>query len=334
MSLTHALTNDKLYKEAQKNNGVIQLTNTNFHKVLGGKRDAHVVLLLTATNPQVGCTLCIEFESEFSQVAQSWQQDHPKGLSSDGESGLFFARADYEPRRNGEVFTHFKVNNVPRVFVLPPGDDMDLFRIMNLPAESGATRVAWVIQSLSELTGFNDYKMHEPINWGSVIITSLSTAIVTFIVKKNTAIAARVITSKAVWGVGTVFVIVLWISGYMFNSIRGSQYAGVSADGSKVLYFLEGQQQNQFGVETQIVSVIYGALIANILCLIKFVPYAKKFYAHDRNGKPTPSKAILIELTLALTFSSFLYLSYSALVAVFRLKSVGYPFKLFKFPSF
>ncbi|SCU97371.1 LAMI_0F09824g1_1 [Lachancea mirantina] len=330
--LSAALSNEKLAAEMVKHKGVIKLNNANFEKIIGGKRDAYMVVLLTASSPQIGCSLCVELEPEFKLIADSWIKDHPDGLSKDGENALFFAKADFEPKRNNEVFMHFNVNNVPRLLFLTPGEGSESYNQINLPGESGSARVLAIVQSLSQVIGINDFRIHEPISWGSVLISAVATMVVTLAAKKYRSEALRLVKTNALWAVGVVFIIILWNAGYMFNTIRGSQFVGMAQDGSMVHYFLEGQQQNQYGVETQIITVIYAILAINMLCLIKFVPYAKKYYQNEDNKKSS-SKASMIELVLALTFSASIYLVYSALMGVFRLKSTGYPFKLFKLPS-
>ncbi|CAR24964.1 Oligosaccharyl transferase subunit ost3/OST6 [Lachancea thermotolerans] len=326
-----AISNEKLSKEASRYKGIIQLTNNNFKRILDSKREAYIVVLLTATNAQVGCTLCMELDPEFSMMADSWYKDHPEGLSESG-TGMFFARADFDPKKNSDVFMHFKVNNVPRLLFLTPQGDPSSFSQINLPGEGGMTRVLAIVNTLRDATGISDFKIYQPINWGSVFVTAFATAAVTLLVKKYKPVAAKLITSKYVWGLATVFVIILWNAGYMFNSIRGSQFAGMTQDGSAVIYFMEGQQQNQFGIETQIVGVIYGVLASCVAGLVLFVPYAKQFYATDKSGRPTLSKACFVEFSLTLSFLVTLYLVYGALTGVFKLKSPGYPFKLIKFP--
>ncbi|SCU88255.1 LADA_0E09098g1_1 [Lachancea dasiensis] len=333
LSLTSALSNGLLAKEVAKNKGTITLTNSNYERILGGQREAYMVVLLTSTNPSIGCSLCMELEPEFATISDSWYKDHPSGLSADGEHALFFAKADFEPKTNNEVFMNFKVNNVPRVLFLSPDQDIGTFNQINLPSEGGITRMAAIVHTLKDAIGISDFEIYQPINWGSVSITAMATFLVALLVRQYKPIAIKMLTSKTVWGLGTVAIIVLWNAGYMFNSIRGSQFAGMTQDGSAVVYFLEGQQQNQFGVETQIISVIYGILASSTVALIAFVPYAKKFYSHDKAGRPSPSKASLIELALTVSFLVALYVVYSALTAVFGLKSSGYPFKLFRFPS-
>lgn len=332
VSVTTALSNAKLSQEVAKHKGTIKLTNANYERILGGERQSHMVVLLTSTNPQIGCSLCVELEPEFNLLADSWYKDHPTGLSADGERGLFFAKADFDPKKNNEVFMQFKVNNVPRLLFLTPGQGLESFSQINLPGESGLPRVMAIISTLRDATGLTDFRVHQPINWGSVLTTTLATAVITILVKKYRSVAVSLVTSRTLWGLATVFLITLWISGYMFNSIRGSQFAGMSPDGSSVVYFLEGQQQNQFGIETQIVSVIYGVLASCTVGLISFVPYAKRYYANDKAGRPSPSKASFVELSLTLSFLVTLYLFYGALTGVFKLKSSGYPYKLFTFP--
>ncbi|CEP62106.1 dolichyl-diphosphooligosaccharide--protein glycotransferase OST3 LALA0_S04e07932g [Lachancea lanzarotensis] len=328
-----ALSNEGLAKEAAKGKGVLKLTNNNFERILKGPRDAYLVIFLTSTNPAIGCTLCTELEPEFNLLTESWLKDHSDGISGDGEKALFFAKADFDPKKNDKVFMHFNVNNVPRLLFISPQQEFGSFSQINLPAETGAARVVAVVSALSDATGISDFQIHQPINWGSIAITAIATAAITIFVKKNKEVAARLASSKPLWGLATVFIIILWNSGYMFNTIRGSQFAGMSQNGEAVVYFLEGQQQNQFGIETQIVSVIYGILAASTVGLITFVPYAANFYAKDRTGKASPSKASFIELVLTLCCLITLYAIYSALLAVFGLKSSGYPFRLFRLPG-
>ncbi|SCU86562.1 LAME_0D06700g1_1 [Lachancea meyersii CBS 8951] len=332
-SVCAALSNQALAKEASKQKGVIKLTNANFEKVLGGQKDAYLVVLLTSTNPAIGCTLCAELEPEFDLLTESWLHDHPAGLSADGERALFFAKADFDAKKNSKVFVHFNANNVPRLLFISPENAFGTFSQINLPGEPGMTRVAAIMSALKEATGIADFELHQPINWGSIAVTAVATAVIVAVVRRNKALAAKLVACKSIWGLGTVFIIVIWNSGYMFNAIRGSQFAGMSQNGDAVIYFMEGQQQNQFGIETQIVSVIYGILAACTVGLITFVPYAANFYAKDKTGRPSPSKASFVEMILTLSFLITLYAVYSALMAVFGLKSSGYPFRLLRLPG-
>ncbi|SCU94128.1 LAFA_0F20054g1_1 [Lachancea sp. 'fantastica'] len=328
-----ALSNEGLAKEAAKGKGVLKLTNNNFERLLKGPRDAYLVVFLTSTSPAIGCSLCTELEPEFNLLTESWVKDHKDGISGNGEQALFFAKADFDPKKNNKVFMHFNVNNVPRLLFISPDQEFGTFSQINLPGETGLARVVAVVNALREVTGITDFQIHQPLNWGSIAITAFATAAITILVKKNKEVAARLATSKPLWGLATVSIIILWNSGYMFNAIRGSQFAGMTQNGEAVVYFLEGQQQNQFGIETQIISVIYGILAASTVGLITFVPYAAKFYAKDRTGKLSPSRASFVEMVLALSFLITLYAIYSALLAVFGLKSSGYPFRLFRLPG-
>lgn len=330
-TLVCAISNEKLAKESNKNGGIIQLTGANYKRILGSTRSSYIAVLLTATNPQIGCTLCVEFNPEFETMASSWFKDHPNGLSTNDDStGLFFAKADFIDSKSHEVFQHYNINNVPRLFLFSPNGDLDTYDVINFPSEAGITRVANLINYLREFTGFSDYQVYQAINWGSVFITAFFTAVTTIVIKKYKSLVARVLTSRSVWGFGSVFFIILLVAGYMFNQIRGSQFAGVSQDGSAVVYFLERQQQNQYGIETQIMSFVYAIPAASVVALIEVVPAITKFFSKDKNNNPTSTKALVIQLCLALFFSTVIYIFCSGLVAVFKLKSPDYPFKLLK----
>lgn len=61
-------------------------------------------------------------------------------------------------------------------------------------------------------------------------------------------------TSKALWKMIAIGVVLLSISGHWFNSIRGTQYAG--HDGRGGVSYIAGGFQTQFQLESQIIAVI------------------------------------------------------------------------------
>jgi len=66
--------------------------------------------------------------------------------------------------------------------------------------------------------------------------------------------ALPVLQNRNIWAAASIFAILLFCSGYMFNHIRGAPYMGSNGRGG-VEYFAGGFQ-NQFGLESQIVGVM------------------------------------------------------------------------------
>lgn len=89
------LVQSLLDKEGES--GPIYLTDRTFEKVVNGPREYDILVLLTATGPQYGCTFCRVFDPEYKLVAQSWHKAHKK-LGG----GLVFATADIS--QAGKIF--------------------------------------------------------------------------------------------------------------------------------------------------------------------------------------------------------------------------------------
>lgn len=327
LAITTAISNEKLTSRMISDNGIITLTNSNYKRILSTHRDSYIVLFFTATNPGIGCSMCHEFGSDYETITKSWLHDHPQGISTENDScGIFFAIVDFQPSKTNEIFAHYKINNVPRLFILPPGNDMNNYELLNLPQESGMVRIRTIINDIKRVTGFSNFVLHEPIKVGSILVTALGTGIIVFLVRKYTDMVVSVLKFKPLWGIGSVCFILTLISGSMFNKIRGSQYAGMSSDGSHVVYFMERQQQNQFSIETQIVACMYGVLSIALIGLIQLVPKIGEYYDACRKG----TKSSLAKLFVAFLLNSIIYIFYCGLTAIFKLKSPDYPFKLFK----
>lgn len=308
---------------------MISLTDSNFEQILDSRREADIILMLTATAPQVGCSLCIEMAPDFQSVANSWFSDHANGLSNEVEgAGLFFAKVDFN-QHTKKVFQYFGLNNVPAFFVFRAGGERaSEYEQVTVTSEPGGNHLQFLADRFKKVVQIPDFVVYEPINWGSTLITTVVVGGTTFILKKYTASAIRILTFRPLWGAAVSFLIITLIAGAMFVRIRGSQFSGASRDGTAIIYFLEGQLSNQYAIETQIITVLYSVLGSSLIGLICVVPGIQKWYS----SKNQSTKGALIQLTLVVFLSVTIFVFYSALLAVFALKSHGYPFRLFKNP--
>jgi len=89
-----------------------------------------------------------------------------------------------------------------------------------------------------------------------VKIIAITTAVLFFITSIYVAApyALPFLQNRNLWAAISLFTIILFCSGHMFNHIRGSPYIG--NDGKGGISYFAGGFQNQYGLESQIVAAI------------------------------------------------------------------------------
>lgn len=319
-----ALSKAELLATAHASRGhTIDVNDNNYKQLLQGPRDFHAVLLMTLTSSQLNCVLCNEFKPEYELVASSWLQDHPNGLDGGAANGaadsaanddvkdVFFLYSEFKESR--ELFSLFQLNNIPKVFYLPPTKSRAATEYLQNHQEyqffAGEHRdllVAW----LRDRTGLQ-FPIHVPPDYTRIVSNIVLVATAVMLGRVFWRHVTRVLTLRAVWGAVLLAVILLLISGYMFNQIRGVPYVRESGNG-QVEYFAAGQQ-SQYGVETQILSFVYGCLSLFVIVLVKKVPEVK-------NSQ--------VRLLAVAVVSALIFVFYLLLVSIFGLKGMGYPYRL------
>lgn len=307
LSFVTALDSSQLLQHTARTSGnIIKLTNANFQKVISGPRDSHLFVMLTATNPSVGCVTCLDMQPAYNKLADSWFAKHADGKN------VFFAEADFIDGQR-EVFKAFQVNNVPKLYYYPPTDKSEpVTSGTDVPIAQDPREFTKSIHAMIEAISGLKFKIIEPIQWGNMIITISTIALLAFSAVKFRSYYAPLLTSPSLWGAIVVFFIIVFNSGYMFNSIRGVPYVKSNADGTGVDYFTAGQQQ-QLGAETQIISFIYAILSFTVVSLIT----KTKTITH-------PKVQIVVVSILILV----IFVVFSAYLNIFAFKSQGYPYTL------
>lgn len=300
---------------------VLPLTDENYETVLNGKRDYHLVVLFTSENSKINCVLCREINPAYEIIANSWYQDNPEGITDfDPEDkeiapkNIYFFRSDYDSSK--KLFALLQLNSIPKIFYFRPTNALGPNNFQNEKIEyqffQGDHRYL-MIDWFSQLTG-HKFNLHIPVDKSKVIINIVWVLSTLIVIKKFNKKIIQLLRSKLPWTIISLMGILLFVTGYMFNQIRGSPYVIEHPDG-RVEYFLAGQQ-NQLGVETQIISFIYGALSLLFIILIKRAPEIK----NDSVG------LILVGVVSALIFALF-----SLLLSIYGLKGLGFPYKFIKF---
>mmetsp|Transcript_4834 Transcript_4834/g.4831 ORF Transcript_4834/g.4831 Transcript_4834/m.4831 type:complete len:341 (+) Transcript_4834:402-1424(+) len=315
-----ALTNEEMIKFVKsQGNKVVNLNDENYEHILNGERDYHLIVMLSSQSAKINCALCNEFKPEFEIIGNSWIQDHPNGLSKeeleDTESvipkkNVYFMFSEFTESRN--FFLSLQLNNIPKVFHFPPSTSkrpneyikqFDEYQFYQ--GDHKVLLASW----LNQITG-HKFNIYIPPDYTRIATNALITFALVMLIRKFSAQFTMVITSKILWSGISLVAILLLISGYMFNQIRGVPFVMEHQSG-KVDYFVP-QQQNQLGVETQIVSFIYGCLSLLVVMLIKRAPEIKNSH---------------VKLIAVIILSILIFALYSVLLSIFGIKGMGYPYR-------
>ena len=117
------------------------------------------------------------------------------------------------------------------------------------------------------------FNLYIPVNKTKIAINAIGTFIVVLLLRIFSKQVIQVITSRVIWCAASIISVILFTTGYMFNQIRGTPYVMEHRD-RRTEYFAPGQQ-SQFGVETQIMSFLYGFLSILVIVLVKRAPEIK-----------------------------------------------------------
>ncbi|KAI0079940.1 oligosaccharyl transferase subunit OST3/OST6 family [Panus rudis PR-1116 ss-1] len=293
---------EELVNLAAAGNGVIKLDERTYDLLTTPHRNWSAAVQFTALNPRRRCAPCKEFDPSFTEVAKAWST-----VPADQRNSHFFGTLDFD---NGPtVFQKLGMQSAPVVHVYPPTEG---------PRKPASGRTGPSTYDFSYLySGFEAGPLaealshHTPIpipykapidwaRWGTFLgIALISLASLRFV--------APVLKSRWTWAVVTVIVSLVMTSGYMFTRIRNSPFSGGNGQ------WIAPGYQNQFGQETQVIAMIYGLLAAAFLMLTIVTPLTT-----------SPSR----QRVQVYLWSIVIFIMYSVLLSIFRVKNRGYPFKL------
>ncbi|KAI0797905.1 oligosaccharyl transferase subunit OST3/OST6 family [Abortiporus biennis] len=289
----------ELVKLAAQNNGVIKLDERTYNMLTTSKRNWTSAVQLTAMDKRRKCIPCREFDPAFQEVAKAWTT-----VPAEQRDSHFFATLDFD---NGiSVFQKLGVQSAPIVHLYPATEGP------RRPANGRTAPSTYDFSNgLDAGPLAEQLSIHTPVpipykapfdwsRWGTFIgVALLSLASIRFI--------APVLKNRWTWAIGTVLTVLVMTSGYMFTRIRGVPFSGGNGQ------WIAPGYQNQFGQETQVIAMIYGLLASAFLMLTVITPYTQS---------PKRQKAQVY------LWSIVIFIMYSVLISIFRVKNRGYPFKL------
>jgi len=286
----------------------LKLVDSTYDRLTKTPRDYSVAVLLTALESRFGCQLCREFQPEWEILAKSWTKGDRKG-----DSRLVYGTLDFVDGKN--TFQSLGLQTAPVLLLFQPTagphavQDPGPIRYDFTNGPQSADQVhAWLSRHLSD-------RLHppvkRPINWMRVIaLTTTLLGSITFL-SVSWPYLLPIIQNRNVWAAISLIAILLFTSGHMFNHIRKVPY--VAGDGHGGVSYFAGGFSNQFGLETQIVAAMYGLLSFATISLALKVP---------RIADPRTQQIAVI------VWGGVIFVMYSFLLSVFRIKNGGYPFWL------
>ncbi|KAJ1678744.1 oligosaccharyl transferase subunit ost3/OST6 [Spiromyces aspiralis] len=297
---------DKLKKLAQSSpDGMARLNSKRFNElIVTPDRPYTSVVVFTALDKQLGCKYCWIFDEESRKISRYWKKHGDLDR-------IVFGMLDYQDGQ--EIFRQMGLDNVPRLFVFPAdtgphkSKDNRVFEVNIVNKRFNGNAVADVLsQELGVQMGIDELVDHtKTLAYGSIGL-----AVVYFGYHLYRHLGRSTIF-RNVTGIATLVFILLMSSGFMWCRINSPQYIGMSRNGEPAL-FANGNQQ-QYGIETQIVSALYAICAISVIGLTVQVPKIK-----------APEKR---------TFMAFVWLivliaTFSYFNVAFRVKIPSYPYKL------
>ncbi|KAF9086801.1 oligosaccharyl transferase subunit ost3/OST6 [Mortierella sp. GBA35] len=292
----------RLQAKATKTRGVIELDSLAFEDVLAKPRNYSMVVLFTAISPEFQCVPCKNFDPEYRLVAAGWSKIPDR-------SRIFFGILDFKAGQS--IFQKFNMNSAPSVLYFPATDasassssfDRYDFGKSGFQAEAFAN---WV----NVRSGLH-IEVKRPFDFVAFSLKVMGLSGLLGLTHFLYSRGGKVIRSKYLWAALSLFTIFIFISGHMWNQIRHPPYSMPSRDGRPG--FIAPGFQNQFGLETQIVAIIYAVLCGGTISLMSSIPRIE-----------TPSR----QRFAVIIWVAIITIMFSILILFFRAKNPAYPFRL------
>ncbi|KAK6542974.1 oligosaccharyl transferase subunit ost3/OST6 [Orbilia ellipsospora] len=285
--------------------GTVILNDQLFNELTLPPRNYTSVVLFTALDPRFGCVLCRDFQGEYDLVASNWFRDHPK------HDGLLFTVLDFSDGK--ATFQKLGMSTAPILMLFPPtttgspSEHMPLKYDMNPNDPSAAESVARWLSSQTK----HAVKITRPFNYVKLFTLIFGLVGTATLSKLAYPYLAPVMYSRNLWAALSLVAVLLFTSGHMFNHIRKVPYVVQGRNGG--VSYIAGGFSNQFGLETQIVAVVYSVLAFATIALCLKMPRM------ESAGK---------QKVAVMAWNLVLLVLFSFLMSLFKMKNGSYPFFL------
>lgn len=281
---------------------VIRLNFEKFKQyVKSAPRNYTMVVMLTALNPNRECQICKPANDEYQIIAQSWR------YSAQFNNNLFFAMVDFDEA--SDVFRMLNTASAPQFIIFgrkgkpKSADNLDLPRV-GFSAEA----IAKWIHDRTDIS----VKIFRPPNYSGLLLIILLAFMIggLLYVKRNNL---ESFYNRTTWSFITISCILIFISGQMWNQIRGPPLVHRNPQTGQIGFFAGGHGY-QFIAETYIIFGLYGACVAGMILM---------------NEAPKFSNESGMKKVMAVGGLGMVTIFFSMILSIFRSKYQGYPYSLF-----
>ncbi|KAL1921553.1 uncharacterized protein VTP21DRAFT_11269 [Calcarisporiella thermophila] len=290
----------------QRDGGVVPLNSALFDEFTATPRTYGFVVLLTALGREFNCIPCRKFDPEYHLVASSWKKKNEKNE----ERALFFGKLDFKDGQ--EIYARLKLTTAPNILYYPPTsgpyarsnpDPVRYDLNKGFEAESLA-------EFLAPLVG-TEVPVKRPLNYTLIASVAFLFAGVLASFKIMYPKVMKVVQSRNTWMFATLVTVFMMCSGHMWNQIRKPPY--VAGNRGKIQYIASGYQ-NQYGIESQIIAVLYAGCALSVVVLTV--------------AAPKIADGAKQRIVVYAAMGTFIFL-FSLINSLFRTKQPSYPIRLF-----
>lgn len=325
--LGQSLNSEALIKRSLESpNFVVPITHSDVTN-LAGQRDYYTLLLLTTSDPQVGCASCEILDRVVRRVAESWYGDY--ALSN----FLYFVEIDLADKSNANLFNYLGLGTVPHLWLIPPSKDkVGLYNddkgygIFSEPHLLFKLPVTGFEKQVKELTNFLSQNLHKTIKVKQqqpmekfILAFGITFSFIMLLKKRGPKILTN-LTKKSIYKALVIGAIIAFISGYNFTTMEKVPF--LAKDGNNNLMYISGTFQYQLGIEILIVGFNYLALASSLINLLYLGSYEINATSKISSEK-VKSFCILINVLI-------IYILSSCLTSAFIRKEPYYPYYFFK----
>jgi oligosaccharyltransferase complex subunit gamma len=281
---------------------VIRLNFDKFkHFVKSAPRNYSIVVMLTALSTQRECQICKPANEEYQIVAQSWR------YSGQFTNSLFFAMVDFDDAP--DVFKMLNTASAPQFIIFG--------RKTNKPKSADhfdMSRVGFSAEQIAKWIGDRsdtNIKIFRPPNYSGFLLLVLVVLMVGSVlyVKRNDL---GFLYNKTTWSLIIIGSILMFISGQMWNQIRGPPLVHRNPQTGQIRLIADGNQR-QYVAETYIIYAIYGSIVAGVILMNE----APKYLNDGAKNK-----------VLAFGGIGMVLVFFSMILSIFKSKYQGYPYSL------
>ncbi|KAI3380158.1 hypothetical protein SNEBB_008334 [Seison nebaliae] len=248
----------KRYRELQylqEQNDVIRLDSSKFNRfVKTNPKNYSLVVMFTAMKPMRQCKICAGAYEEYKIAAHSYRK------SDVFNTKIFFTLVDFDEA--DDIFQLMNMNTAPSIYLINKSIRVKKDQKFDIRRLSGQALLLW-LKDVADIK----IPLVQPINYFFIILMGTAAVVVAsaIYVKRESFSAA---CDRRVCAMMAVMFILIFISGQMWNQIRGARLFEGRPNGETS--FIAGSSSNQYIVETYIVMGIYGMCVLGMIMCTKF----------------------------------------------------------------